>query len=51
MDAGEKYFIDLDFAELKINFKLISNESKAKFDKKKKTLRINFPIDKSSLKE
>lgn len=49
LEAGEKYFIDLDFAELKLSFKLLTAESKAKFDKKKKTLRITFPIDPSSI--
>lgn len=43
--------MDLEFAELKLNFKIIATEGKAKFDKKRKTLRITFPIDKESLKE
>jgi hypothetical protein len=49
LDAGDKYFIDLEFTELKLSFKLLTAESKAKFDKKKRTLRVTFPIDKSSI--
>lgn len=51
LDAGEKYFIDLSLSELKIKYKLIHSDSKAKFDKKKKSLRITIPIDVASIKE
>lgn len=51
LEAGDKYFLDLDFSELKLSFRLVTAEGKAKFDNKKKTLRITFPIDKDSLKE
>lgn len=51
MDAGHKYFIDLNFEDLKVKYKLVTAESKAKFDKKKKTLRITIPLDRTSIKE
>lgn len=43
--VADKYFIDLELAELKIKYLLLTENAKAKFDKKKKTLRIVIPID------
>ena len=45
MGAGEKYFIDLSFEDLKCKYALLTNEAQAKYDKKKKTLRIEIPVD------
>ena len=49
MGAGEKYFIDLSFEDLKCKYTLLTNEAKAKYDKKKKTLRIEIPVDQKNL--
>lgn len=40
MGAGEKYFIDLAFEDMKLKYPLKTNEAKAKYDKKKKVLKI-----------
>ena len=50
LDIGEKYFIDVTFEELRSKYKLVHSESKAKFDKKKRSLRISIPVDKSATK-
>lgn len=47
MKIGEKYFIDLPFETFKLKYKLITESVKAKFDKKKKVLKLIFPIDQS----
>lgn len=47
LKVGEKYFIDLTFETFKLKYKLIIESVKAKFDKKKKVLRLVFPIDQS----
>ncbi len=45
LKVGEKYFIDLPFETFKLKYKLMIENVKAKFDKKKKVLRLVFPID------
>ena len=45
LKVGEKYFIDLPFETFKLKYKKIHDKIKAKFDKKKKVLRITFPVD------
>lgn len=45
LKIGEKYFIDLPFETFKMKYKLITEKVKAKFDKKKKCLKLIFPID------
>lgn len=41
-----KYYIDISFEDMKIkNYPLKHTEAKAKFDKKKKTLRVQIPVD------
>jgi hypothetical protein len=47
LKIGEKYFIDLPFETFKLKYKLLTEKIKAKFDKKKKSLRLIFPIDQS----
>ena len=47
LKIGEKYFIDLQFEQFKIKYQLQPTLAKAKYDKKKKTLRIVIPIDQS----
>jgi hypothetical protein len=47
IDGKEKYFIDLSLEEFKIKYNLKKEEVKAKFDKKKKVLRIIYPVDQS----
>lgn len=47
LKIGEKYFIDLPFETFKLKYKLMTENVKAKFDKKKKVLRLIFPIDQS----
>ena len=45
LKIGEKYFMDLQLDELKIKFTLLTASAKAKYDKKKKSLRIIIPVD------
>ena len=45
LKIGEKYFIDLELEELKIKYTLLTSSAKAKYDKKKKSLRIIIPVD------
>jgi hypothetical protein len=40
LKVPEKYFIDLPFETFKMKYKLMTEKIKAKFDKKKKALRI-----------
>lgn len=47
LKIGDKYFIDLPFETFKLKYKLMTENVKAKFDKKKKVLRLVFPIDQS----
>lgn len=47
LKVGEKYFIDLPFETFKLKYKLLIENVKAKFDKKKKVLKLAFPIDQS----
>lgn len=47
LKIGEKYFIDLPFETFKLKYKLLTEKVKAKFDKKKKSLKLIFPIDQS----
>ena len=47
LKIGEKYFIDLELAQFKLKFPLLTANSKAKYDRKKKTLRISIPVDPS----
>lgn len=48
----DKYYIDLSFEDMKIkNYPLKHAEAKAKFDKKKKTLRVQIPVDISAISE
>ncbi len=47
LKVPEKYFIDLPFETFKMKYKLITEKIKAKFDKKKKVLRIIIQIDQS----
>lgn len=47
LKVGNKYFIDLELEEFKIKYVLNTTGSKAKFDKKKKILRISIPINQS----
>lgn len=47
-----KYYIDLAFEDMKVkNYPLKHGEAKAKFDKKKKTLRVQIPVDISAIPE
>ena len=45
LKIGEKYFIDLELEEIKIKYVLLTASAKAKYDKKKKSLRIIIPVD------
>ena len=45
LKVAEKYFIDLPFEVFKLKYKLIHEKIKAKFDKKKKVLRITLAVD------
>ena len=45
LKIGQKYFIDLEFEQLKVKYVLVTGNAKAKYDKKKKSLRIVIPID------
>lgn len=45
LKIGEKYFIDLELEELKLKYTLVTSSAKAKYDKKKKCLRIVIPVD------
>ena len=45
IDGKDKYFIDLSLDQFKIKYNLKKEEVKAKFDKKKKILRIIYPVD------
>lgn len=47
LKIGEKYFIDLTFETFKLKYKLMTENVKAKFDKKKKVLKLIFPVDQS----
>lgn len=47
LKIGEKYFIDLPFETFKLKYKLTTENVKAKFDKKKKVLKLIFSIDQS----
>ena len=47
LKIGEKYFIDLPFEIFKIKYQITHEKVKAKFDKKKKCLKLIFPIDQS----
>ena len=48
----DKYYIDLGFADIKVkNYPLKHTWAKAKFDKKKKTLRVQIPVDVSAIPE
>lgn len=49
MGAGDKYFIDLSFDDLKCKYPLKTSEAKAKYDKKKKTLKIEIGIEQKDL--
>ena len=47
-----KYYIDLSFEDVKAQkYPLKTAEAKAKFDKKKKVLKIAIPVDIDSLPE
>lgn len=45
LKIGEKYFIDLQLQQLKVKYVLVTGSAKAKYDKKKKCLRIVIPVD------
>ena len=45
LKIGQKYFLDLELSELKIKYSLLTANSRAKYDKKKKSLRIIIPVD------
>jgi len=45
LKIGDKYFIDLELEELKLKYTLVTSNAKAKYDKKKKSLRIVIPVD------
>ena len=47
LKIGEKYFIDLELAHFKLKYPLLTANAKAKYDRKKKTLRISIPVDPS----
>lgn len=50
LSVQDKYFIDISFEDMKVkNYPLKYSEAKAKFDKKKKTLRIQIPVDLASI--
>ena len=49
MGAGEKYFIDLAFEDMKLKYPLKTNEAKAKYDKKKKVLKIEIPVNQKEI--
>ena len=39
--------MDLEWSELKLKYTLLTAKAKAKYDRKKKCLRITIPIDQS----
>ena len=50
-EVTDKYYIDLAFDTLKEKYPLRTNEAKAKFDKKKKILKVQIPVDESKLED
>ena len=50
-EVTDKYYIDLAFDTLKAKYPLRTNEAKAKFDKKKKILKVQIPVDESKLED
>ena len=45
LKIGVKYFIDLQLEEIRLKYTLVTANAKAKYDKKKKCLRIVIPVD------